>query len=169
MSDVVSLIVFPPESKGFALRFRPWRFINNLQVISIWSWFFLRVSENNSRDRFSIPLAESTTFWSQRSRNLRLQYVTIVRAVVLETTVFWKTVFLWTMTPSSSGLVPSRTLLGHADMGIAEQNWAIGTVIIVEVSSMRLVAAHVVSGNHTLVFANPLLTCHHNKFKQVIL
>jgi hypothetical protein len=41
-------------------------------------------------------------------------------------------------------------------------------VVIIEVSGVGLVAAHVVGGNHALVLTDSFVAVHGNKFKQVI-
>ncbi len=166
--DIVLLVVSPAQTKSFTFWCWPWCFINYFHIISIWSRLLIGITQNHGRDRFSISFAKSTTFWIQRRRNLGLQYITIVRTVIFETTIFWKTIFLRTMTPSSSRLVPPRTLLWQRYMCIAEQHRTIGTVIIVEVGSVWLIATHMMSLNHTLILSNPLLTCHRNKFMYVL-
>ena len=73
------------------------------------------------------------------------------------------------MAPRGGWLVPLCVLFGKGNMCVAEQDWSVGPMIIIKVGGVRLVAAHVVRGNHALVLAYPLLTVHGNKFKVIFI
>ena len=59
--------------------------------------------------------------------------------------------------PGGGGLVPLGGFLRHFDVGIAEQYRGVRPVLGVEVCALRLVAAHVVGRDHTLIFLESLL------------
>lgn len=167
--DIVLFVVLPAQSKGFAPWSTPWMFIEAVHIVSVRCWFFFGVSEHDCGNWFLVSFSESTTFRCERGWNLWLEDIAVIRRTVFETIVLGETVFVSSVSPGASWLMPLGPFFGHGDVGITEKDRRIGSMLFVEVSRMGLIAAHVMSRNHTLILFHPVFTWHLNKFNQVII
>ena len=153
----ISLIVFPAQSKGLPFWIFPWVLVKTFHVVPIRSRLFLCVPEDYCWDGLFLSLPKGTAFGGDGGGYLWLEDISVVGGTILEPVVLGETVFVGSVPPGGGGLVPLGRLLGHFDVGIAEQYRGVGPVLGVEVGALRLVAAHMVGRDHTLVFLESLL------------
>jgi len=95
---------------------------------------------------------------------LRFNYIRIIWWVIFKAIFFWERVLVWSISPGGNRLIPARILLFHGNMRIAEQYWSVWSILIEAIGYIWLIATHMMSWIHTLVFAKPFLACHDNKF-----
>ena len=145
--DVIALVMVPGKAETFA-PLLPRLIVNPPHIIPIRARLLPRVSHNHIRDRFSgsVASAKTTALGSQRGRQIRPQYVAVVRAVVFEPRVFGEAVLVSGVAPGGGGLVPFGVLLRHRQVCVVEQHCGGGSFPFAEVGCVREVVAHVVGG-----------------------
>ena len=87
-----------------------------------------------------------------------LEDIGVVWRTVFEAVVFAKAVFVGGVSPGGCGLGPVWGFFGHGDVGVAEWYGGVGPMFRVKVGALGLVAAEVMSRNHTLVLADSIFS-----------
>lgn len=158
---IFSLIIFPSYSKSFSSCAKPGLLIWNGHIISIWTWFLFSISEYNYGNWFFISFTECTAFVGVNwGRELRLDNVTAIRGILLESTIFREPIFMRCMSPSRCRLSPTRTFFRNWYFWVINHCRFFRLGANEEVCCVGMITAHMMSWIHALILAKSVLAWH---------